>query len=241
MIAEIRKYTDSFVHLFIPRYCSVCGEPLLDGEELMCTSCRWNMPLTYFWKDHDNPVWGRLSALFELRQASSFFFYTKGSGYDRLIHSFKYNGKYRISYELGYWFGQELKASGLYDDIDVVVPIPLHPIRFMKRGYNQSAHFARGLAHCLGVKVSTSNVIRSRHNRSQTRHSHNERWENVSGIFDVRNPSALEGKHLLIVDDVLTTGATIESCATAILSNVNDCRLSVATIATSSKDLFGKG
>lgn len=230
----------SMLHLFLPRCCAVCGRGLVDGEFLLCTACRWNMPLTNSWSDPGNPIREKMHALIGAEQAAALFYYQKRSGYDALIYRFKYRGHGSLSYTLGRWLGEELKRSGHYDDIDVIVPVPLHPLRLFKRGYNQSELLARGIATVLKVPVRSRLLIRKVHNRSQTYHAQTDRWENVAGIFALRSPHRLEGRHILLVDDVLTTGATLESCAGAIRARVTDCRLSVATLAVSSKDVFGK-
>lgn len=236
----IRSSLRSLGHLFIPHACAVCGRVLVEGEYLVCTACRWNMPLTNTWKDPHNPIREKLHGMFMAEQASALFYYQKQSGYDNLVHRFKYSGKASLGYALGKWFGEELRRSGLYDDVDVIVPVPLHPFRKISRGYNQSEHVARGIGRVLGKPLQTSNLVRKVHNRSQTHHDSTDRWKNVAGIFGLRKPGALEGRHILLVDDVLTTGATLDSCAETLRNSMENCRISVATLAVSSKDIFGK-
>jgi len=129
---------------------------------------------------------------------------------------------------MGAWYGGELAAGGLYAGVDVVVPVPLHLRKRLHRGYNQAEYIARGIAESLGVPVDVHSVRRHRHNPSQALKEHRQRWENVRGIFSVRRPGRLCGKHILLVDDVLTTGATVTSCAEAILAAVPDVRISIA-------------
>ena len=228
----------SLWHLFVPRSCAVCGRVLVEGEHLVCTACRWEMPLTDTCADPHNHIREKLHAMFMAEQACSMFFYRKGSGYDRLIHRFKYQGKAALSTALGRWFGEELRRSGLYGDVDLILPVPLHPLRRIKRGYNQSEALARGIGSALKKKVCTGHLVRRVHNPSQTHRDSADRWENVVGIFGVRHPEHLAGKHLLLVDDVLTTGATLESCADTLRKALPDCRLSVVTLAVSPKE-FG--
>lgn len=232
-------YLSSLAHLFFPKTCAVCGEILVEGEHFICTACRWNMPLTNFWVEEDNPVKRKLESVAEIYRASSMFYYQKGSGYENLVYKFKYNGRPAIAYELGRWFGRELVESGLYGDVDIIIPVPLHVVRKMKRGYNQSEYIARGISKELGAKVSNGNLVRRKYNRSQVGHSKWDRWSNVSGIFTVRKPERFEGKHILLIDDVLTTGATIQSCITAIRNRTEECRISVITLATTAQDVFG--
>lgn len=223
--------------LFFPRICPVCGEAMGEGEELMCTRCRFEIPLTGYSGQTDNPVaekfWGHLP----LAQAGSFFFYSEKSDFRNLVHAFKYRGGWRLASGMGEWYGSALKEGGLYGDVDTIIPVPLHYLRLMRRGYNQSEYIARGISRALGIPVDTRSVRRKVNNPSQTLSQADERWENVQGIFTVRRPEALQGRHILLVDDVLTTGATIISCAGAILAAAPDARISIATLAVSKKGL----
>lgn len=236
--SEARSLLHSLAHLFVPRGCIVCSRILLEGEHLVCTECRWEMPMTHTWNERHNPIREKLHSLFMAEQGCALFYYQKKSGYDDLIHRFKYGGKASLSLALGRWFGEELKHSGWYEEIDIILPVPLHPFRKIKRGYNQSEYIARGIGKSLDKKVRTNNLIRKRHNRSQTHHRSTERWDNVAGIFGVRKPGNLSGKHILLVDDVLTTGATLESCAEALRTEVQDIRISAVTLAASPKDFL---
>ena len=217
--------------LIVEQRCLVCGKPIEGKLHNICIPCRYSIPTTGFWLKEENPVKEHFAGIIPIVHASSFFTYREESPWRSLIHQFKYAGKWRIAYDLGLWFGAELKASGLYDDIDMVIPIPLHPMKTIKRGYNQSSYIADGIAKSLGIKSSHHSVRRIRNNPSQTQRAFKERWQNVDNLFKVRNTKHLQGKHILLVDDVLTTGATITSCAEAILHDVPDCRISIATIA----------
>ena len=179
----------------------------------------------------------RFWGLLPVERAAAFLWYVEGSPWRRAIHRFKYEGAWHSAYMLGRWYGRYLKQSELYDDVDVVVPVPLHWWRQIRRGYNQSEYLARGIAEELGAKVDVRSVKRSRYNRSQTSRHKAERWGNVEGIFKVKRPAALDGKHILLVDDVFTSGATIMSLGSAILKVAPAARLSVAVLATSRKSL----
>ncbi len=223
--------------LFFPRVCASCGRRLGDGDELLCNYCRWAIPLTGFWTERENPVRAKFDGLFPLENASSFYFFVHQSNFRELIHDFKYRGNWRAAREMGRWYGAELAASELYADIDLIIPVPLHMRKRIRRGYNQSEYIADGMSLAMGVPVGRGSVRRTVHNRSQAQRRKSERWDNVEGIFAVRDPAALSGRHLLIVDDVLTTGATISSLCEAILRAVPDCRLSIATLAVSKAEL----
>lgn len=210
--------------------CMVCGEPVTDAMRGVCIKCRYDIPLTNFCKEHDNLVREFINNFVPVEQASSFIFFNQGD-WRTLIHRFKYGSEWRIAYDMGVWYGSELKASGLYDDVDIVVPVPLHWRRTMRRGYNQSAYLAKGIASQLGLKVENRAVCRIHNNPAQALKPHDQRWENVENIFRVRKPELLAGRHILLVDDVLTTGATLVNCARAIHAAIPDCRISVVTLA----------
>lgn len=227
----------TIVDLFLPPVCPVCGGEMPEGARTVCTACRWDAPLTNFWREFDNPVARKFWGIVPVVNAAAFIFFVKGSGYRDLVHGFKYHGRWHQAQEMGEWFGAELLAGGLYNDVDVVIPVPLHIRKALHRGYNQSEYIARGIAAQLRVPVDTRSVSRTRHNPSQALKEHRERWENVKGIFTVRRPERLNGKHILLVDDVLTTGATITSCAEAILRELPGCRISIVTLAVSRSDI----
>lgn len=223
--------------LFFPRVCASCGRRLGDGDELLCNYCRWAIPLTDFWTERENPVRAKFDGFFPLENASAFYFFVHQSDFRELIHDFKYRGNWRVAREMGRWYGAELAASGLYADIDLIIPVPLHLRKLIRRGYNQSEYIAEGISQAMGIAVDRGSVRRTIHNRSQAQRRKSERWENVEGIFAVKNPAALRERHLLIVDDVLTTGATISSLCETIARAVPDCRLSVAVLAVSKAEL----
>lgn len=223
--------------LVMPDRCPVCGAEMPRGGGEVCTLCELTAPLTQCWTRPDNAMAQRFWGLLPIEQAAAFVWFVEGSKWRQAIHRFKYEGEYHTAYRLGRWYGEHLKKSGLYDDIDVVVGVPLHWWRRLRRGYNQSEHLARGIAEVLGVGVDTRSVKRYRYNRSQTSRHRSERWGNVEGIFKVTKPKSLSGKHILLVDDVFTTGATIMSLGETILSSVPDARLSVAVLATPRESL----
>lgn len=223
--------------LFFPPVCAACGRRLTDEDDFLCNYCRWEIPLTRFWEKAENQVAGIFHGHLPLVSASAFYFFISGSGFRDLIHDFKYRDNWLLARKMGEWYGAELAASPLYTDIDLVIPVPLHIRKKIKRGYNQSEYIAEGISKATGIPLDVSSIRRSTHNISQTRRTKSERWQNVEGIFSVRRPDALRGKHLLLVDDVLTTGATMISLGETILRAVPDCRLSIATLAVSSSEL----
>lgn len=220
----------SFVHLFFPRQCVVCGEVLQEGEEILCMKCNIDMPRTNYHLCKDNPVermfWGKVS----LERASSYFFYHKGSDFCNILWRLKYGGRKDVGCAMGRFMAAELLPYGFFSDIDLIVPVPLHPRKKELRGYNQSECIARGIAEVTGIPVDVLSVSREKHTGTQTRKSAYERWENVGGIFSLHCSEAFKGKHILLVDDVLTTGATITACADA-FGRVEGVRVSILTLA----------
>lgn len=212
----------------------ICGGYADDTTHHICTQCRLSIPLTRYYLDTDNPIKDRFSSFVPIQRASALYFYDSDPLWREVIHRTKYRGQWRLAYVMGRWYGEVLRDTGLYDDVDVIIPIPLHPLKTIKRGYNQSAYIGEGMAREMGVKVDRRSVRRVKNNPSQTTKSGSSRWDNVEQIFRVVEPERLRGKHILIVDDVLTTGATISSCIAAIYAAAPDCRISVVALATPS-------
>ncbi len=223
-------WIDNFVNLFYPRVCNACGRPLFRSEEVICTRCLFRLPQTNFHLHKENPIsrifWGRVP----IYSATSFLFFNKGGKVQHLIHRLKYKRKPEVGIYLGRQLGFQLMDSPLFREVDIILPVPLHPKKEYIRGYNQSAKIAHGLEQSMTARFQPDNLIRKVHSSSQTKKSRYSRWENVKGIFDIKKPALLQGKHILLVDDVITTGATLEACSETILQ-VPDVKLSVASLA----------
>jgi ComF family protein len=162
--------------------------------------------------------------------ASAFYSFNKEGRVQRLIHQLKYKGKKEIGFFIGKQYGVELKSSPDFNTVNTIIPVPLHPEKLKKRGYNQSEYFAKGLAAIMNTEINTTTLVREKANESQTKKSRYERWKNVEFVFQLKTTAALEGKHILLVDDVITTGATLEACAN-VLQQIKGVKISIATIA----------
>jgi len=195
----------------------------------LCTNCLYYLPRTQYHLNNDHPLqrifWGRVP----VKNVTAYFFYEKGSSYGRILHQIKYHGQKELGYGIGHMFGTELKSSA-FMETDVIIPVPLHSRKERKRGFNQSDVIARGMAMALDKDMNNQLLARTIENPTQTSKSRYERWENVDGIFRVVDPESVINKHVLLVDDVLTTGSTIEACASALLK-VPGVKVSVAVLA----------
>lgn len=227
----IPKYLKAFADIVYPRICAGCGYVLLSGEHTICSSCLADIPFTGFEIIPDNPVgklfWGRV----DIERAMAMFYFEKSTHCQQMLHELKYNHKKHVGYVLGNLLGQKLKNTA-YANADLIIPVPLHPARERKRGYNQSEIIAVATASVLGKKLVTKNVLRNKYTKTQTKKHRYERWENIQGIFQYRKPGLFANKHLLLIDDVVTTGATIESLAAELLK-IPGVKISLATLAVS--------
>ena len=226
----IASWLRSLYSLFFPRCCVVCGTPLMRGEEYICLRCNMGLPRTNFHLREENPVeklfWGRIP----VERAASYFFYHRGSDYRLILRALKYNGCKELGEVMGRSMASELLPTGFFEGVDVIVPVPLHRKKKKLRGYNQSEWIGRGVAAVTGLPMDITSVSREKNTETQTRKSIFERWENVEGTFVLHNPEQFTGKHVLLIDDVLTTGATAIACAAA-FTGVDDIRFSVLTLA----------
>lgn len=222
-------YLSDFLSLFFPQLCPACGEELVAHEKVICTDCHYNLPLTNFHLQADNIVarqfWGKI----KLENAYALYYFTKGGKVQNLMHHFKYKGMQQIGNTLGSIAGTQLSNTS-FASVDYIIPVPLHKSRLKERGYNQSTCFAEGLAEKLDGKVELDNLIRTRATETQTHRSRFERFENMQEVFAVKDPERLKGKHVLLVDDIVTTGSTLEACAVPLLE-IEGLTLSIATIA----------
>lgn len=226
----IKDYANDFISLFFPRVCFACDNPLLKHEEFLCTECLHGLPETDFHLRPDNPVINQFYGKINFESAASFYYFSKGGKVQHLVHTFKYQGYRDIGLYTGKIYGEKLLQSPLFQNIRDIVPIPLHPSRFRERGYNQAELFARGIAQSLNATVHTDVLIRSYASETQTHKTRFSRWENVKEIFALKDNEKLSGKHILLVDDVITTGSTLEAAGN-VLFGIPDIRISVCSLA----------
>lgn len=215
--------------LFYPNLCAGCSKSLLKNEKVICIDCRASMPRTDFHTFRENPVHKLFRGRTRVESSTSLLYFNKGAGVQQMLHQLKYKGNTELGEELGNELGSALKDSAYFQGIDAVMPVPLHPKKEKARGYNQSMLIAKGVANTLQVEAS-KNLVRKTNSGSQTRKSRYERWENVETAFAIQNPEKLKGKHILLIDDVVTTGATIEACVNELLK-LDGTKVSVATLA----------
>lgn len=223
-------YLADFVNLLFPRLCQACTVNLLGTEDLICTACLYNLPYTHFHLQPDNAVarqfWGKI----DLQYAYALLYFEKGGKVQHLMHQFKYQGMQQIGNKLGKIAGAQLSQIAIRQPVSCIIPVPLHKSRLRERGYNQSANFAYGLACKLTAQVEEHNLVRTVKTATQTHKSRFARFENMQQVFAVKHPERLQGKHVLLVDDIITTGSTLEACAQELLK-IPGLQLSIAAMA----------
>ena len=234
MMQMLKTLFADTMHLFYPHVCMGCGSDLLQQDSIICLRCLHDLPHTNFAQHTGNPIekifWGRVP----LAAAHSEFYFAKESLIQQLIHQLKYKGNQEIGIFLGQLMGRSLLNSNRFSNIDFLVPLPLNPRKERKRGYNQAAVICNGMSGTMQVPVLTGIVTRGRFTETQTKKHRTERWENVANSFIVTDKEKLVGKNLLLVDDVITTGATLEACCQSIL-RVEGVKMSLATLSTAVK------
>ena len=229
MIHQIKKATDDLLWIFYPTLCAACDRPLIMGEECLCTFCKFYLPRTHFHLQAINPVikhfWGKIP----IEAATSYYYFSKGEKVQRLIHKLKYKDRKDVGKYVGQLMGSDILGSQ-FPIPDLVVPVPLHEKKLKLRGYNQSDFIAEGFAKSIGAIFEPQLVYRNRETETQTRKHRFERYLNMDNVFNVNSGLAASDKNILLIDDVITTGSTLISCAEAILE-IPGTKLSIASIA----------
>lgn len=226
----LKEMIDGMTHLLYPRLCYGCSKSLLPEEDILCLNCSiYNLPRTAYHHIPENETASRLAGRFPFEKATTLAYFTHEGLLQHLLHGLKYDGKTEIGSFLGKQLGYDLQLTGWANGIEVIIPVPLHIDKEKLRGYNQSTVIAEGVGEVLNIPVFPQALTRIRNTESQTQKSREERISNMEDAFAVPNATILEGKHILLIDDVLTTGATLEACALALLK-VPGLRISFATI-----------
>jgi len=229
MIKFIKPFFFDFFNLFFPNNCHICDSGLLNGEDIICTDCLIKLPRTNYHLQIDNPISKMFYSMPEFKYATAYFFFHKGSVFQEALHQLKYKGMERVGEELGKLFGAEIVDS-VFSEIDVIIPVPLHRLKYKKRGFNQSEIIAVGMSETMNRPLDIISVIRTVNTETQTKKNLEQRKENVSSIFHVKFPENLKNKHVLLIDDVVTTGSTLISLAEEILK-IEGVKISVAALA----------
>lgn len=225
------SYWHRLLDLIAPRLCAVCGRRLAPSEQVLCAACNLHLPRTGFQLDaRDNPMARLFWGIIPVERVAALFYYEGGSRTANLIYDLKYHDRPEIGVAMGRMMAGEFSASGFFDDIDLIVPIPLARSRQRHRGYNQSRCLAEGIARETGLTLSDRVVCRRRFDRSQTQMGRWERQENVSQVFQLKEGDDIRGRHILLIDDVVTTGATMTACARELLKAA-DVRVSLLALA----------
>lgn len=217
-------------YLFYPIYCAACDNPIYKNERVLCTSCRHRLPLGNFHKVNAKKIEKVFYGRAKVENATSLLVFEKDSLVQNLIHNLKYRGREEIGTELGIWLGHELSQSSDYQNIDIIIPVPLHPRRLRERGFNQVEKFGKEIAQKLEAKYIDIVLKKNSYNQKQSKNSRLTRWINTSETFTTQHESLLKNKHILIVDDIVTTGSTIEACI-QVLKSIPGIKISIATMA----------
>ncbi len=226
----MKMWFNDLLSLVYPNLCLVCGESLIRGEHQICMHCMHNIPKTNYHLETDNTVEKRFWGKVPIYRGTAFFFFYKGSPFQKVLHELKYRSNKEAGVVVAKYAAADILTDASFASVDVIVPVPLHPKRYAKRGYNQSECIAQGLSTVMGKPIDTKTLIRIRENTTQTRKSVFDRYRNTKGIFHLKDKKTFEKKHVLLVDDVLTTGSTLEACMIALMET-DYIKISVFTLA----------
>ncbi|MFH6993367.1 ComF family protein [Flavobacterium sp. FlaQc-48] len=218
------------INLFFPKVCAGCRSILIHNETVLCTICRHEMPLTQYYLDPKNEAVKKFYGKIAIEHASALLYFNKKGIVQELIHNLKYKGHEEIGTLLGNWYVEDLKELGLEIPFDIIIPVPLHKRKFKERGYNQVTTFGKALAEGLEIEFNDSILYRKRYSKTQSKKNLLGRSDNIDNLFDVTCIEKNQHKHFLIVDDVLTTGATLEACSRA-LQKIPGAKISIVCMA----------
>lgn len=227
---KVQPYFVSFISLLFPDLCIVCNEHQKARGALFCLPCLCELPYTNFTDWRSNEFCSHFEGRVRLEKANSVFYLTQGGSIEKLIHKLKYHNQPKLAIALGKFSGKILMQNGFLESVDYIVPVPLHPRKLRKRGYNQSEKLGFGISRTAQIEMDLEVLFRNKNTKSQTKMNRFDRLKNTENAFDVHKEDKFIGKHILLLDDVLTTGSTLESCAKA-LENINGIRISMLSLA----------
>lgn len=233
MAHTFTRYFHDFLSIIYPHNCAACGNDVLGESHLLCWDCLNSLPLTMFESNPNNLVTQLFAGRIPVEMATALLFFSKDSKVQHLIHQIKYKGKKNLGHYLGKLMGHAIQQAN-WGEIDLIIPVPLNKKKAVTRGFNQAKVLADGISEVLQKPVVEVAVIRSKFTETQTKKSRTERWQNVEDVFELGNIEGLENKRVLLVDDVVTTGATLEACGQVLLQ-ISGLKLSVGVFAFASK------
>lgn len=228
-MTSIKDIFNGFLDTLFPRICPVCNKVLLSHEKHLCTKCHIDIPRTRYHLQDFNAMEQLFAGKTPIEKAVGYFFYEKGNPYSNILHDIKYRNKPQLGQHVAKLFAQELISQDIFKDIDCIIPVPLHHRKKTQRGYNQSEYIAKGFSEVFDIPVYNDIIVAHKSHESQTNKGIYERWLNTQNIFSAHDTQTIENKHILIVDDVVTTGATLLSAALTIAS-VPGIKISLATL-----------
>ena len=232
-MVSYKEVKNSILHILFPHVCDGCGSDIIDEESSLCMKCIAEMPETNFHLHSGNPVekifWGRLPIV----GATAQYYFIKESSMQHLLHQLKYKGNKELGKQLGRLMGYDLQKTDRFDKVDFLLPLPLFPSKEKRRGYNQATILCEGIAEVMNVEILRDVITRTQFTETQTRKGRIERWQNMEGKFELVKPEKIQGKNILLVDDVITTGATLEACGHELLQA--SPKLSIAALCYASR------
>lgn len=231
----LKERGSELLNLIFPKICMTCGHDLLKHETSICRFCIEHLPYTHFHEKQNNKIeqlfWGRI----DIERATALLTYTKGGNVQKILKAIKYRDQKELAIKMGELFGKHLLKSNWLNGIDLIIPVPLHPKKLKERGYNQSELLAKGISNATGLSINTNTLKRIVHTSTQTKKNRYDRFLNIDGVFSLGETEQQVFNHILLVDDVITTGSTLEGCA-KMLKQIHGARVSIATLAYAQHD-----
>jgi ComF family protein len=224
------KFLKDIYAIFYPEVCLCCHKQLTFNELVVCIECRHDLPLTHFCNEKDNAIEQSFYGRIPVKNATALFYFFKKGNVQELIHALKYKNQQQVGTFLGNWLGDEMVESKRFLNIDCIVPVPLHPKKMKSRGYNQVSTFGKSLSQKLDIPFNETVLKRNLFTNTQSKKLRLSRWQNVSDQFIVEDDFSLENKHILLIDDIITTGATLEACCKA-FEKTKNIKISIASMA----------